>query len=212
MNRNQIKKAITDLEQSIDTKQISARLISKLSAHVFAIPSEYQNMLNTQLQPIDASIDAREDFEIIKIRIERLIGCYEFLLEGSYVTNMEAVTIDEIAPTIMLNENDRSIITRLIEEMRHIINNSNLFDTPHKRRLLDRIHAIELETYKDKGRFDVFLGGLQDAGEALGKFGKDVKPLTDRMTEVAGIARERTKEYEQLPPPESQKRLPPPQD
>jgi hypothetical protein len=49
-------------------------------------------------------------------------------------------------------------------------------------------------------------------GEALGKFGKDVKPLFDRMTEIMGIARGKSEEYEQLPPPEEVKRLPPPDD
>ena len=59
---------------------------------------------------------------------------------------------------------------------------------------------------------DVICGGVSDIGETLGKFGVDIKPLTDRMTEVMQITRAGSKEYEQLPAPEEVKQLPKPSD
>ncbi len=78
--------------------------------------------------------------------------------------------------------------------------------------MLNRIAAIEAETHKPEGMFDVVRGGIDDLGETLGKFGVNIKPLSDRMNEVVSIARRGTKAYDQLPEPEEVKQLPPPED
>jgi len=96
--------------------------------------------------------------------------------------------------------------------MRKIVFATTDFDEPHRLRLLNRIAAIEAEVKKPKGMFDVVRAGVSDVGETLGKFGKDIKPLTDRIKEVTSIARKNTSEYDQLPAPEELKRLPPPDE
>lgn len=123
-----------------------------------------------------------------------------------------AETSEALTPTFELKKADKDRIFALCIDMRKIVFSTIEFDEPHRRRLLNRIAAIEAETHKPKGLFDVVRGGINDLGETLGKFGKDIKPLTDRMAEVTKIARSGSKEYEQLPPPEDIKRLPPPAD
>ena len=76
---------------------------------------------------------------------------------------------------------------------------------------MNRISAVEIEIHKEHGLYDVILGAIIDFGEAGGKFGGDVKPLTDRIREIASIARKNTKEYEQLPSPDDIGKLPAPE-
>jgi hypothetical protein len=209
LDRSLIDRAILDLEYALSDQELSPRLVSRLNAHVSSIPAEYQALFSSCFNSINEAIE-KDDFEIAKKPIDRLIGLYDFLLESKYLRDSEAQLGDQLSPTIHLANPDRDKILTLISEMRELIKSSLLFDIPHKRRLLDRISAIEIESYKDQGKLDVFLGGVVDVGEALGKFGESAKPLFDRMAEVVGIARSSSKEYEQLPPPETQKQLPPP--
>lgn len=119
---------------------------------------------------------------------------------------------DELIPTFALERGERDRILELCERMRRIVFSASEFDQPHRVRLLNRIAAIEAETHKPEGMFDVVRGGIDDLGETLGKFGVNIKPLSDRMNEVVSIARRGTKAYDQLPEPEEVKQLPPPED
>ncbi len=119
---------------------------------------------------------------------------------------------DALLPTFKLNKEDRERVIKLCADMRKIVFSSLDFDQPHKRRLLNRIAAIEQQVHQEKGLFDIVRGGINDLGETLEKFGVDIKPLTDRMNEVAGITRRNTEEYNQLPAPEELKQLPAPDD
>ncbi|MGR3548131.1 MAG: hypothetical protein ACU0CB_14005 [Roseovarius sp.] len=118
----------------------------------------------------------------------------------------------ELIPTFELSEKETARILELCIGMRKIVFASSEFDQPHKVRLLNRIAAIEAEVQKPRGIFDVVRGGMNDLGETLGKFGTDIKPLTDRMREVVDIARRKTTEYDQIPGPEEVKQLPPPSE
>lgn len=149
-----------------------------------------------------------DDFNELGNRLKRILK----LDEEIGLRRDSANEDEELLPTFSLNEDDRAQVLKLCEEMRRIVFASNFFDHAHKRRLSNRISAIERQVHQSKGLFDVILGGLSDVGEALGKFGNDVKPLTDRMAEIAKITRDRSKEYESLPAPEEQKRLPPPDE
>lgn len=94
--------------------------------------------------------------------------------------------------------------------MKQIINDTSVFTSEHKIRLIARISQVELEVHRKQGRFDVILGGVVDFGDALGQFGKKVKPLVDRMNEIRGITQRKSAGYEQLPPPDESRRLPAP--
>ena len=118
----------------------------------------------------------------------------------------------DLLPTFELSEPDKERVLKLCSGMRKIILASEDFDDPHKKRLLNRIAAIEQQVHSPKGLFDVVLGGVSDIGETLGKFGKDVKPLTDRIAEVKRITRRSASAYDQLPEPEELKKLPAPDE
>ena len=141
------------------------------------------------------------------IDVERSIPDEERITHGRNPTETS-----ELLPTFEVFSKDKERIFELCHKMRLIIIATTDFDEPHRLRLLNRIAAIEAETHKPKGMFDVVLGGVVDVGETLGKFGKNIKPLTDRMSEVAQIARKGTKEYDQIPVPEEVQKLPKPED
>ncbi len=75
----------------------------------------------------------------------------------------------------------------LINELRDLISDSNTIDENHKLRLLKRLENLQLELHKRVSNLDRFWGFVGDAGVVLGKFGKDVKPIVDRIREMLGI-------------------------
>jgi hypothetical protein len=114
-------------------------------------------------------------------------------------------------PTFRLTEDDRARVLDLSSKMRKIIMASTLFDDAHKRRLLNRLNAIEKQVHQEEGMLDVILGGVSDVGDTLKKFGGDLKPLSDRMTEIKRITQSSSKEYDQVPAPEELEALPAPE-
>lgn len=138
-------------------------------------------------------------------RLERVLE-----LSSTYPDQVTTDISDPLLPTFSLNESDRNRVVELCASMRKIVIASTDFDQPHRVRLLNRIAAIEKQVESPKGLFDVVLAGVSDVGETLGKFGKDIKPLTDRMKEVASIVRRNTDEYRQIPAPDEVKQLPAP--
>ena len=119
---------------------------------------------------------------------------------------------DELTPTFELLGKEKGRVLELSSQIRKIIFASTAFDEPHKRRLLNRIAAIENEVNQPKGKLDVILGGVSDIGDALKKFGGDLKPLSDRISEIKKITQSKSKEYAQIPAPEEQKALPAPDE
>jgi hypothetical protein len=162
---------------------------------------------------IDLAIDLDNNFEIKvgdsrSVFIDRSLRIFEVF--EKFPTISSDLEESEITPTFVISTEDKKRVLELSAEMRKIISFSEVFDAAHKRRLLDRISAIEKQVHQKRGTFDTILGGVSDIGETFGKFGKDIKPLTDRMAEVLSITRKGTKLYDQLPAPDEVKRLPAP--
>ncbi len=67
------------------------------------------------------------------------------------------------------------------------IEKSELFEDKHKQRILDKLDALQAEIHKRMTTLDRFWGFFSEAGVMLGKFGNDIKPLTDRIVEVGRI-------------------------
>lgn len=118
----------------------------------------------------------------------------------------------QLFPEFHLPEQDEDRFFGLCSEIRKIVLASAVFDEPHKRRLLNRVAAMEYEAKQKNGKLDVILAGVVDVGDALGKFGTSIEPLTKRVKELAQIARSNSKEYNQIPSPDETKALPPPEN
>ncbi len=151
------------------------------------------------------STDIEERIAIID-RLLRISDVSEALPQQTEDKNCD----DELLPRFELNQADKARVLELCSQMRKIVLATEVFDQPHKRRLLNRIAGIEYQVEQPKGLLDIVRAGVSDVGETLGKFGTDIKPLTDRMNEVAGIARSGSKEYDQIPAPEELPKLPAP--
>ena len=171
------------------------------------IPVEIKNLIKELYSSYSYYTDNK--FEGREL-VVRAIALLELHLElGS---EQQVSSNDALLPTFSLPQDDKSRVLELCGQMRQIIIKTDFLDDPHRRRLLDRVAGIEHQVHQPKGIFDIVRGGIDDVGETLGTFGKNVKPLTDRMKEVAQIARRNTQEYDQLPAPEEIKQLPAPSD
>lgn len=82
---------------------------------------------------------------------------------------------------------DFSRLQKVLNEMRELITAAEGFEEDHRRRLLARLEKLQAELHKRVSDLDHFWGLVGDAGVALGKFGRDAKPLVDRVKEVVGI-------------------------
>uniref|UniRef100_UPI003B51914E hypothetical protein n=1 Tax=Roseovarius indicus TaxID=540747 RepID=UPI003B51914E len=188
------------------SKFIESEHFDELEVYIDAKPTLFPKRAVTLLKNPGTTSAARHQV------IHRVLTILEALKKVPENIQEDALaTSDALIPSFSLPEKDKDRIAELCEKMRRIIFSTTDFDEPHRLRLLNRIAAIEAEIHKPKGMFDVVRGGIDDLGETLGKFGKDIKPLTDRMQEVVSIARKNTKEYDQLPEPEEIKRLPSPE-
>jgi len=85
------------------------------------------------------------------------------------------------------SEKDFDRVQHLINEVRELISKSKYFEEDHKRRLLKRLEKLQAELNKKMSNLDMLWGLIGDAGVALGKFGKNAKPFTDRIGEILQI-------------------------
>lgn len=97
------------------------------------------------------------------------------------------------------SEDDLERIQELINLLRNDISTSDLFEADHKRRLLKRLEKLQSELHKKVSDLDRFWGLIGDAGIVIGKFGKDVKPMVDRIREITGIVWKTQSKSEGLP-------------
>jgi len=97
------------------------------------------------------------------------------------------------------SEGDLARIQVIINELRDTISESEIFDANHKERLLKKLEALQRELHKKVSSLDAFWGLIGEAGVALGKFGKDAKPVVDRIKEMAQIVWRTQARAEELP-------------
>ena len=174
--------------------------------------SEADHPISQHLTSLSADISRsamQQDWDSVTRGMQAISSLLNGLVDARASGRVEEPTG---TPYFSLSKDEERLVLDLAADMRREILAATKFDQARKLRLLKRVAAIEFEVHRPKGRFDVVLGGLNDVGEALGKFGNDVKPIFDRMTEIAKIARGKSSEYDQLPAPDEQKRLPKPDD
>lgn len=144
------------------------------------------------VQPIESRIDA-SDIRTTLSRVYTYISGVEASLNAfSIMSNvrsssakLEALFSKE--PLYEFSEGDLDRIQLLINELRDHISNSEDFDDEHRQRILRRLERLQGELHKRISDLDRFWGLIGDAGVALGKFGRDAKPIVDRIREIAEI-------------------------
>lgn len=186
---------------------LGKELFDRLDTYVEADPEQFPETFTRVLGDRSSSSSTAYLIEMAR----RLLNILDAHKSTTTLGLVKAADLQLLAH-FELTDDEKERIAKLCGELRKIVHASLDFDQPHKVRLLNRIAAIEVEAQKTKGKFDVFLGGMSDFGETVGKFGTDSKPFFDRIGEIVRIGRGKTKEYEQLPPPEEIKKLPPPDE
>ena len=184
-------------EADYDELQIIAQLLGR------RLPAKFHSVVNLDYEGLSDSQLSRAQRLERALKVDRKFGRPDD-------TSISGTS--ELTPVFELKEQEKKRVLRLTSQMRSIVFSSQIFDEPHKRRLLNRIAAMEKEIHQPKGKLDVILAGVSDVGDTLRKFGGDLKPLTDRMREVKNIAQTNSKEYAQIPPPDEQKKLPAPSE
>jgi hypothetical protein len=101
--------------------------------------------------------------------------------------------------TYEFTQGDIDRIQALINELREQISKSDFIEESHKSRLLKRLEHLQAEMHKRMSDLDKFWGLVGDAGVAIGKFGKDAKPIVDRIKEITDIIWRTQSKAEELP-------------
>lgn len=96
-------------------------------------------------------------------------------------------------------DGDLTKIQSLLNDLRNLINESELFDAKHKERLLNRLESLQKELHKTMSSLDKFWGLIGEAGIVLGKFGQDAKPIFDIIKTIADIVWRTQVSSEELP-------------
>lgn len=97
------------------------------------------------------------------------------------------------------SQGDVDRVQELLNQLRDLVSKSSFFEKDHQRRLLKRLESLQAEVHKRVSDLDRFWGLIGDAGVAIGKFGKDAKPIVDRIKEIADIVWRTQSRAEELP-------------
>lgn len=97
------------------------------------------------------------------------------------------------------SKGDLDRVQELISELRQEITDASRLEEDHRRRLLSRLERLQGELHKKVSDLDRFWGLVGDAGVALGKLGKDAKPIVDRIREISEIVWRTQARSEELP-------------
>jgi hypothetical protein len=150
------------------------------------------------------------DIKVVRGDLNRLARILE--VQGNIIQLSNNSEGDNLIPTFTLSSDDRQKILSLTREMRGVIHETHRFDDAHKERLLKAITVVEREVHRSVGRFDIVKGRVDEIGESLKRLGVNLKPLTDRATEVLRAVYGASNDVDLLPAPEEVKQLPPPDD
>ncbi|SMN01260.1 hypothetical protein SPONL_1888 [uncultured Candidatus Thioglobus sp.] len=123
--------------------------------------------------------------EATKLKIETYKNQYKSVLKSSFAYEFSQGDVDRIQI--------------LINELREHITGMDNLSNGHKERLLKRLEKLQSELHKRLSNLDRFWGIVGDAGVALGRLGKDAKPIVDRIKEISEIVWRTQARSEELP-------------
>jgi hypothetical protein len=130
-----------------------------------------------------------------------IIESYKLALQNSSLRNFKNKFSKKYTPAFVyeFSPNELDQIQTAIDDLRQLITKANFIESDHKARLLKRLERLQSEIHKQMSDLDRFWGLVGDAGVVLGKFGNDVKPITDRIRDITEIVWKAQSQAEQLP-------------
>ncbi|AHD10151.1 hypothetical protein [Phaeobacter gallaeciensis] len=189
--------------QAMIEGELSVRKLTALHAYKFVFDDDLYDIFDDCATKLPNARATGSKYNYL----EMLLG----IADAQRIRNRTNNVSHDVLQTFELNSDDKSKLLALCSEMRELNNSTLELDDKTKNRIAKRITAIEAQVRSGLGILDVVLSGMAEVGEAAGKFGSDVKPLVDRMREVAQIARSGSNDQDALPPPEEVKKLPRPE-
>lgn len=94
---------------------------------------------------------------------------------------------------------DLERVQRLVNELRDLVREAAGLEDEHRQRVLARLEKLQAELHKKMSDLDRFWGLIGDAGVALGKLGKDAKPIVDLIRDLTSIVWNTQARAEELP-------------
>lgn len=85
------------------------------------------------------------------------------------------------------SQGDLDRIQQITNELRSLLQKTPDLDQRYRERLLKRLERFQSELHKKMSSLDRFWGLIGEAGVVIGKFGKDAKPIVDRIRELGQI-------------------------
>ncbi len=166
-------------------------------------------MIDGGLLPYIGQIPRPEDGKIHKVISTNFIGDVqsqiEVILKRDSAISKQRELENRFSQIIKsgfgydFSEADVSRVQTLINELRELLTKDSSLDDDHKRRLLLRLEKLQKELHKRVSDLSNFYNLMGDAGVALGKLGKDAKPMVDRITEILQIGWKAQARAEKLP-------------
>jgi hypothetical protein len=90
-------------------------------------------------------------------------------------------------PVYEFAESEFKRVQELIRELTDLLRASTLVSDDQKSRLLRKLEAMRGELHRKTTDIDRFWGFLGEAAIAMRKFGQDIKPVSDRVLELAAV-------------------------
>ncbi len=142
--------------------------------------------------------DQRKTYDVLMISLRTLSDSH---LNSQKIDDLKRKYLNRIGSTFSYEFSDGDIdrIQTLITELRDVINKDERFSENHKQRLLKRLEELQSELHKRMSNIDRLWGFMGEAGVAIGKFGNDIKPFTDRIQEMLTITWRAQARAEELP-------------
>lgn len=143
----------------------------------------------------------QQDLIVINIIFNKILEDYKAIATKAKFKSMTNKYSGLFKNEFMYHFSDSEVtkIQELINILREEISKSTLFENEHQQRLLKRLEKLQAEIHKKMSDLDRFWGLVGDAGVAIGKFGKDAKPIVDRIRELTDVVWGAQRRAEQLP-------------
>ncbi|MBI9073711.1 MAG: hypothetical protein JEY94_19095 [Melioribacteraceae bacterium] len=167
----------------------------------YALLEVYLSNKGYDFESLTLNDEMQENIKQIELYISTVQGTFEKTLTSNSIAQSRDKYNRLFGKSFVyeFTTGDLNRIQELLNELRTNISGSEFFTAEHKQRLLKRLEKIQSELHKKVSDMDRFWGLIGDAGVAIGKFGKDAKPIVDRVKEIADIVWRTQSKAEELP-------------